>query len=122
MNDMSAAELAAYINGILENLPDGDSPETKALRAVAAAITRLVDEVAVLAGETERMRQYLDELDSDLGELEADYYGDYDDFDYEDWPSGVSQHQPIIFRENESESEIKLSDKSDTDGGDKGRE
>jgi len=122
--EMTPAELSAYINRIIKGLPDEDNtPETKALRAIAAAITKLVDEVAALAEQSERMEQYLDELDSDLGELEADYYGDYyDDFsnyDYDDgWPSGVSQYGPIIFSDQEPD-EIEQN-KDEGDGKDKG--
>lgn len=98
-NNLSAAELAAYINGMVDGLPpDSDSPEIKVLRSVADAITKLVDEVAALAEESERMREYLDELDCDLGQLEADYYGcEYDDCG--EWLSGVDQNEPIIFSE-----------------------
>lgn len=97
-NDMSAAELAAYINSMIDGLPDNsDNTEIKVLRAVADAITKLVDEVATLAEESERVREYLDELDCDLGQLEADYYGcEYDDIE---WLSGVDQNEPIIFSE-----------------------
>lgn len=119
-NSMTPAELAAYINDIVKNLPDDKSPEAKALQAIAAAITQLVDEVAALAVESERMQQFLDELDSDLGELEADYYGDYyDDYDdIDDWPSGISHYQPIIFSEqDESDDE----EGSSENGEDKGR-
>ena len=125
MSEMSPAELAAYINEIVENLPDGNETPETALRAVAAAITKLVDEVAELAEESERMRQYLDELDSDLGELEADYYSDIFNFDFMDWPSGVSHCQPIIFSEQPSADEhsTQSAQKSNPrdDGRDEGR-
>ncbi len=95
---MSAAELAAYINGMIDGLPDdSDNTEIKVLRAVADAITKLVDEVAALAEESERVREYLDELDCDLGHLEADYYGC--EYDESEWLSGVDQSEPIIFSE-----------------------
>ena len=42
-------------------------------------------EVAGLTSETEHLEDYLDELDYDLGNLEADYYEAWDDDDDEDY-------------------------------------
>ena len=90
---MNAAEMAAYINGMLEGFSlDKSKPETKVLHAVAEAISKLAGEVAALAEESERVREYLDELDCDLGDLETEYYG------CDDWANdGASKFEPIIF-------------------------
>jgi hypothetical protein len=85
--DMSITEKTAYIKGLIEGLSlDQDKPETKVLTAVVDALNQIASEVAELSDEVERVGDYLDELDHDLGDLESDYYEcDEDEDDDEDW-------------------------------------
>lgn len=118
--DMNAAEMAAYINGMLEGFSlDRSKPETRILYAVAEAIGKLADEVAVLSDESERVREYLDELDCDLGDLEAEYYGD----DWDEWAAddGDDKFEPIIFEGPSSDGSDPKPDGNIEKGKDKGK-
>ncbi len=85
--DMNAAEMAAYIQGMIEGYAlDQNKPEIKVMTALAEAIKKLSCEISELSEESKRVDDYLDELDHDLGDLESDFYefGD-DDWDSDDW-------------------------------------
>ncbi|MBQ7124845.1 MAG: hypothetical protein IJO00_00645 [Clostridia bacterium] len=85
---MKITEKTAYLKGLLEGLSiDETKPEAKLLKAVIETLDEMAGEVAELTAETEHLEDYLDEIDYDLGELEADYYeawDDEDDFDLDD--------------------------------------
>lgn len=83
---MKITEKTAYLKGLLEGLSiDGNKPEGKLLSAVIDTLDAMAQEVAGLTSETEHLEDYLDELDYDLGNLEADYYEAWDDEDDEDY-------------------------------------
>ncbi len=83
---MSITEKTAYLRGLLEGLSiDETKPEGKLLKAVVDVLDEMAEEVADLTAETEHLEDYLDEIDYDLGELEADYYEAWDDEDDEDY-------------------------------------
>lgn len=83
---MKITEKTAYLKGLLEGLSiDRNKPEGKLLAAIIDTLDEMAAEVAGLTSETEHLEDYLDELDYDLGNLEADYYEAWDDDDDEDY-------------------------------------
>lgn len=46
------------------------------------------DEIAGLDEDVETLYDYADELDEDLGEVEREIYGDFDEDDYDDYEDG----------------------------------
>lgn len=84
---MNAKEKVAYLKGLLDGVTlDESKPETKIIKALADALDCFAEEIAVLTAKAEKAEDYLDELDHDLGELEADFYecDEEDDEDDED--------------------------------------
>ena len=82
---MTLTEKTAYIKGLMEGLDfKADTPEKKIL----AAVIDLLDDVAIAVTEAEEdieyLNDYVEELDSDLGDVESDIYECDDDFDDED--------------------------------------
>lgn len=81
---MTITEKTAYLKGLLEGMNiDETKPEGKLLAAVIDTLDAMALEVADLTEEAERLEDYCDELDSDLGDLESDYYECWDDDDDE---------------------------------------
>lgn len=79
---MKITEKTAYLKGLVEGLAiDEAKPEGKLLKAVIEALDEMAQEVAALNEEAEYLEEYLDEMDYDLGQLEADYYEAWDDDD-----------------------------------------
>ena len=82
---MNITEKTAYLKGLMEGMAlDENKPENKLIKAVIDALDSIAAEVADLTKETEHLEDYMDELDYDLGELEADYYEAWDDEDDDD--------------------------------------
>ena len=84
---MILTEKTAYIKGLMEGLDfKADTPEKKIL----AAVIDLLDDVAIAVTEAEEdieyLNDYVEELDSDLGDVESDIYecDDDDDEDFDD--------------------------------------
>lgn len=79
---MKITEKTAYLKGLLEGLSiDETKPEGKLLKAVVETLDAMAAEVEDLTNATELLEDYLDEVDYDLGALEADYYEAWDDED-----------------------------------------
>jgi len=80
---MTITEKAAYIKGLAEGLAiDESKPENKIIKALIDLVDDIALEVADLQQDTADLADYIDEIDYDLGDLEEDYYGEYDeDFD-----------------------------------------
>ena len=77
---MTLTEKTAYIKGLMEGLDfKTDTPEKKIL----AAVIDLLDDVALAVTEAEEdieyLNDYVEELDSDLGDVERDIYECDDD-------------------------------------------
>jgi hypothetical protein len=84
---MTLTEKTAYIKGLMEGLDfKADTPEKKIL----AAVIDLLDDVAIAVTEAEEdieyLNDYVEELDSDLGDVESDIYecDDDEDEDFDD--------------------------------------
>lgn len=84
---MNASEKVAYLKGLMEGLsPDASKAETKLIQAVIDTLETMADDLHALEEQSKYFDGYLDELDSDLGDLEDEVYGlnDEDDEDDED--------------------------------------
>ena len=94
---MKTSEKVAYIKGLMEGMAlDETKPEVKILKEMVVVLEELATANNALTEENIKLRDYVEELDSDLGDLEEyvydldsdfDDYADYDDddeFEYED--------------------------------------
>ena len=94
---MTLTEKTAYIKGLMEGLDfKADTPEKKIL----AAVIDLLDDIAIAVTDAEEdieyLNDYVEELDSDLGDVESDIYEcdddedeDFDDEDDDDYYEAV---------------------------------
>ena len=87
---MNITEKTAYLKGLLAGLKiDEEKPEGKLISAIIDTLDEMASEVADLKQENDRIYDYLDELDHDLGDVESelyeldDYYADDDEY-YDD--------------------------------------
>lgn len=80
---MTISEKAAYIKGLMDGLNlDESKPETKILKQIADVLEELATSNNALIEENIKLRDYIEEIDSDLGDLEEYVYGiDTDDED-----------------------------------------
>ena len=72
---MNMNEKAAYIKGLAEGL--GVTNETKEGRIIGeliALVSDMADTISALEAECETLRDYIEELDEDLGTVEEDLY------------------------------------------------
>ena len=82
---MNAKEKIAYLKGLMDGVMlDESKPETKIIKAMADALDCFAEEIEELQERADTAEDYLDELDHDLGEVEADFYECDDDEDYDD--------------------------------------
>ena len=73
---MGITEKVAYRKGLAEGLGlDADSKEGKLFAAIADLLEDISLAVSDLEDETAAMRDYIDELDTDLAEVETEVYG-----------------------------------------------
>ena len=87
---MKTSEKVAFIKGLMEGLAlDATKPETKVLTLMAEVLEELAASNNALIEENIKLKEYVEELDEDLGTLEEIVYSDDDDDDYdyedEDW-------------------------------------
>ena len=78
---MTVTEKAAYLKGLMEGMKlDKESDHGKLFAAIADLLEDLSLSVADLEDETSAMREYIDELDTDMSTLESAVYdGEEDD-------------------------------------------
>ncbi len=82
---MNISEKATYIKGLLDGMNfDKNTNEGRLFYAIADLLEDISASVLDLDDEQEMTNNYLDELDEDLGALEADFYGCCDDDDCDD--------------------------------------
>lgn len=82
---MTITERAAYIKGLAEGLGIDDSTkEGKIIRALIGAIDDMALTVSDLEAELDELREQVEIIDEDLGDLEEDYYQFDDDCDCDD--------------------------------------
>ena len=74
---MTVSEKANYIKGLMDGMSlDTNTNEGKLFAAMADLLEDLSLAVADLEEEVAAMRDYIDELDTDLAEVETELYGD----------------------------------------------
>ena len=83
---MKTPEKVAYIKGLMDGM---DLDTTKKENKILAEMVSVLEELAVancaLTEENIKLRDYIEEIDEDLGALEEFCYDlDDDDFDYDD--------------------------------------
>ena len=84
---MGITEKAAYLNGLCDGYElDKNSKEGKIISEMLVLMAEMADKIAALEADNNELHEYCEELDSDLGQLEEEfYYGDdeeeYDDYD-----------------------------------------
>ena len=82
---MGISENAAYIKGLFEGYGiDANSGEGKIIGKMIDLLADMADKINALEAENKELREYVEELDHDLGEVEEDFYFDDEDEDYED--------------------------------------
>lgn len=74
---MTVSEKATYIKGLMDGMKlDQETNEGKLFTAMADLLEELSLAVSDLEEEVAAMRDYIDELDTDLAEVETELYGE----------------------------------------------
>ena len=84
---MNINKESAYLRGLLEGYElDGNKKEVKLIAKMLELIDEMADHITALEADNAEMREYIEELDHDLGAVEEDLYmdEDYGDEDEED--------------------------------------
>lgn len=83
---MTVSEKAAYIKGLMEGMEiDTSKAEGKILASMADLLEDLALTVQDLEDENATLRDYIEEIDEDLGAIEEDFYCCDDECDCGDW-------------------------------------
>jgi len=79
---MKLGEKVAYLKGLAQGMEIGDgTKEGKLLTAIIDTLGSIAAAIDELEGETEMLNEYVNELDSDLGDVEQIIFEDDEDFD-----------------------------------------
>ncbi len=83
---MGLTEKAAYLKGLFDGYEiEGNSKEAKIIGELLTLVGDMADKIAALEADNKELREYVEELDQDLGAVEEDLYFDdedeYDDYD-----------------------------------------
>ena len=83
---MNINKESAYLRGLLEGYElDSNKKETKLFTKMLELIDEMADHITALEADNAEMREYIEELDHDLGAVEEDLYmTDDDDECYDD--------------------------------------
>ena len=104
---MKTPEKVAYIKGLMEGMAlDESKPEVKILKEVVVVLEELAAANNALTEENIKLRDYVEELDWDLGDLEEYVYdldSEYDDFDEYDDYDDEYEYEDEEFDESEDE-------------------
>ncbi len=83
---MTTTEKVAHLKGVMEGMEfDTTTKEGKLLSLIVDILDDLTVEVTEIEDDLDTLFDFADELDADLGDVEAELYGDddYDEFDDE---------------------------------------
>ena len=70
---MNINEKAAYIKGLADGLGLADeTKEAKVITELLSLVSDMAEQITVLTAETQELRDYIEELDEDLGQVEED--------------------------------------------------
>ena len=101
---MKTSEKVAFIKGLMEGLAlDASKPETKVLNLMAEVLEELAASNNALIEENIKLKDYIEEIDEDLGNLEEFVYTDDDDDDYDDEDDDLSFLDGIDDEDDEDE-------------------
>ena len=83
---MNINKESAYLRGLLEGYElDSNKKETKLFTKMLELIDEMADHITALEADNAEMREYIEELDHDLGAVEEDLYmTDDEEYDEED--------------------------------------
>lgn len=105
---MKTPEKVAYIKGLMEGMVlDESKPEVRLLKEIVGVLDELAATNNALTEENIKLRDYVEELDWDLGDLEEYVYdldGEYDDYDeYDDFDGEEYEYEGEDFGEEDDE-------------------
>ena len=83
---MTLSEKVAYLKGLSEGLKiSADSDQGRVITEIIGVLQDVADSVSALEEECDRLNEYVEEIDEDLGDVEETVYGDdEEDDDYEE--------------------------------------
>ena len=82
---MTLSEKTAYLKGLADGLKiSSENDEGKLLREIINVLEDVSDSISALEDECDRLNDYAEELDEDLGDVEDYLFGDEEDYDEED--------------------------------------
>ena len=82
---MTLSEKTAYLKGLADGMKiSAESDEGKLLHEIINVLEDVSDSVAALEDECDRLNEYVEELDEDLGDVEDYLFDDEEDYDEED--------------------------------------
>ncbi len=83
---MTNTEKVAFIKGMMEGMEfQPDTPEKKLINAIVDALESIAQSLKDVEEDNKYLSDYVEELDSDLGDVEEEVFGCYDDDDdYDD--------------------------------------
>ncbi len=81
---MTTLEKVAHLKGVMEGMEfDTTTKEGKLLSLIVDILDDIATEVEEVEDDLDTLFDFADELDEDLGEMEADLYGCDEDGDYD---------------------------------------
>ena len=82
---MNINEKAAYLKGLYDGFEfDKNSKEAKMIGEMLDLMSKMADEITALTNENAELREYIEEIDEDLGAIEEIHYFSEDEEDDED--------------------------------------
>lgn len=109
---MTISEKVAHLKGLMEGLSyPTDTPEGKIFYAITDILSDLALEVDDLEANADQLRDYVEELDEDLGEVEEylfvtdDDDDDEDDDDYDEYGAHDFDVDPLDYDDDDEDDE-----------------
>ena len=110
---MNINKESAYLRGLLEGYElDGNKKEVKLIGKMLELIDEMADHITALEADNAEMREYIEELDHDLGAVEEDLYMDEDYGDDEDFDDEYDEDSDYYEIEGPSCGEVVCFDDS----------
>ena len=82
---MKITEKAAYLKGLCDGLkPDANKAEGKLILELIETVSAMAAKIDEMEADAKNLREYVEELDEDLGAVEEDLYAEEEDDDEED--------------------------------------
>jgi len=82
---MDLKERVAYLQGMAAGFKfNGSSKEEKIMLGILEVLSEMAGKITDIETNYDEVEEYIECLDEDLSEVEAEIFGDYDDDDYDD--------------------------------------